>query len=77
MSASPDAQLRIEKALRHIQEAQARLSCALAELSTLRNIGPEWTRGQKLYDAVRAYWYRVGAAAEKRGFITTDSEPAP
>ncbi len=77
MSASPAAQAQIQRALAHIENAQAELGRAQSELSSLRNIGPTWKRCGKLYNSVHAYWYRVQNLANKRGRITTDSEPSP
>lgn len=77
MSASATAQLRIQNALKHIQNAQAEMDRAMSELSTLRCVGPTWSKGSKLRDAIHSYWYRVRGLPEGRAPITTDSEPSP
>lgn len=75
MSASEAAKERVRRALAHIQNAQAELGRAHSELSTLRGGFAEYRKAGKLYDAVHALWYRVRAIPEKRGTVTTDSEP--
>jgi hypothetical protein len=75
MSASPDAQARIDRALQQIEAAQALLGRACAELSTLCHGASAWQRCSKLYDQVHAFWYRVRSLPDGRHHITTDSEP--
>lgn len=75
MSASVAAQQRIERALRHIQNAQAELDRACAELSTLRRGLRIWRQTCKLSDQVKAQWYRVRDLPDGRSHVTVDSEP--
>lgn len=56
-----EAERRIRKALDHIQEAQAQLGRAAAELSNLEHGSAVWSAIGKLYDRVHAAWYRVEA----------------
>lgn len=58
-----EAMARTLRALAHIQQAQAHLNLACAELSSLTGAIPEWSKAGKLADQVKAFWYRV---SEKR-----------
>ncbi len=64
MSLSPErlkaeAELRIRRALAHIQRAQNELAAACSELSALEYGYPTQKAVSKVYDAVHAVWYRV------------------
>jgi hypothetical protein len=67
-----EAERRVQKALAHIQEAQAQLGRAAAELSNLEHGVVVWRMAGKLYDRVHAFWYRV-EAFRKKGRFALDS----
>lgn len=67
-----EAQLRVQKALDHIQQAQNELGSACAELSALVGGIPVWKATGTLYDRVRALWYRV-ESFRARGRFQLDS----
>lgn len=54
-----EARARIGRALRHIENAQGELSHACAELSALVGAIPHWRTTGKLYDRVKACWYKL------------------
>ena len=53
------AVLRVERALALIENAQSQLGAACAELSALCHGYPLQRATSKLYDKVRAHWWRV------------------
>lgn len=59
-----EVQRRIRRALHQIEEAQGLIGDACAILSSLRYAAPEWRATSKLYDRVKAHWYRVRDALE-------------
>jgi hypothetical protein len=54
-----EAKARIARALVQIEEAQNLLSSACADLSAVVGGIPVWRATSKLYDKVKALWYRV------------------
>lgn len=62
------ARERIRKALVLIEQAQNDLNAARIELSEVTHFAPLWTKAGKLYDDIKAFWYRVDAARSKGGF---------
>lgn len=60
-----EVELRVAKALRHIENAQTELGHATALLSNFLRGAPEWKRAGKLYDLVHAFWYRVRDKASR------------
>lgn len=73
------ARLRIERALAHLQEAQAQVGRALEQLSPIIGALPAYSKGHKLYDQVRAYWYKVSELRQepKAGKLGLDRPPLP
>jgi hypothetical protein len=67
-----EAERRVRKALDHIQNAQAELGRACAELSNIERGVVVWRVVGKLYDRVHAAWYRV-EEFRKQGRFTLDS----
>lgn len=61
------ARERVLRAMQKIEQAQALLGEACAELSGCLWMAPEWTAVGKMYDRVHALWYRV-----KRGLDSKD-----
>jgi hypothetical protein len=66
-----EAERRVRKALDHVQNAQAELDRACAELSNLERGVVVWRLIGKLYDRVHAAWYRV-EEFRKQGRFTLD-----
>jgi hypothetical protein len=56
-----EAELRVRRALDHIQTAQQHLGRAAAELSNLEGGAIVWRAAGKLYDRIHSFWYRVEA----------------
>jgi hypothetical protein len=54
-----EALLRVLKALELIETAQNNLSGACAQLSALQGACAQWRATSKLYDRVKAHWYRL------------------
>lgn len=70
-----EARRRVERALRKIEEAQGLIGDACGILSSLQYAAPEWRATSKLYDRVRAHWYRVRNGlqlAKKSGKVRLD-----
>lgn len=58
---------RVKAALDHIQTAQLELSHAQADLSAVRGYVDDWRRLGKLYERIRAEWYRLNTKMERPG----------
>lgn len=54
-----EAESRIRHALDLIESAQGKLGEACAELSAVSGGVPVWSATSKLYDKVKAHWYRL------------------
>jgi len=54
-----ETEARIRRALVLIEDAQGQLGAACAELSSIAGGSPIWGTTSKLYDKVKAHWYRV------------------
>lgn len=54
-----EARARIDRALRHIENAQGELSHACAELSAIVGAIPHWRTTGRLYDRVKTCWYKL------------------
>jgi len=54
-----EAGARIRRALVLIEDAQGKLGEACAELSSIAGGTSSWNATSKLYDKVKAHWYRV------------------
>jgi hypothetical protein len=54
-----EAELRVRRALAHIQQAQNALGSACSELSALEHGYPTQQAVSKVYDRVHELWYRV------------------
>ena len=54
-----EARARIDRALRHVENAQGELSHACAELSALVGAIPHWRAASKLHYRVKAFWYKL------------------
>lgn len=80
---APDANAvaleRVRRALAHLQEAQNLVGRAMQELSPITGGAlPVWQKGHRLYDQVRAYWYKVNSLREdprKAAKLGLDREP--
>lgn len=53
------ARLRVQSAMRHIENAQNELAAACADLSAITGGVPIWNACHKMTDKVHAFWYRV------------------
>jgi hypothetical protein len=71
-----EAQLRVRRALDHIQRAQEEIGRASAELSSLIGGIPVWKAAGKLYDQVHRFWYRVEAFRQAGRFTLDDVSSA-
>jgi hypothetical protein len=58
------AEARVRAALEHLQQAQVEVERARQQLAAVVGVLPEYDRLGKLYERVRAEWYRLAA---KRG----------
>lgn len=74
-----EAKRRVQLALRQIEAAQNMLGEACSTLSALCYANPEQQATSKLYDRVKAHWYKVqGALQHKKAHqIQLDSMNAP
>ena len=59
MTSTELAKLKVQKALNLIQNAQALLGEASAELSGIIGAASKWQQVGKEYDRVHALWYKV------------------
>jgi hypothetical protein len=64
-----EAQRQLESALARIQAAQSEIGRAQAYVSNLNWVAPEYARLGKLYERIKAKWYRL---AEKRHSTRVD-----
>lgn len=62
------AELRIRRALNHIQNAQTQLGYASAELSGVIGVLRDWKRLGKLYDQIHKEWYKLEARRQRGNF---------
>lgn len=67
------AELRVARALEHVQRAQDEMDLALAQLSSIRGALPMGERGRKVREAIRSFWYRLDGANRRRWEL--DHEP--
>ena len=67
-----EAEARIRRALELIESAQGQLGEACAELSAVVGGSAMWSATSKLYDKVKAHWYRV-EEFRRRGKFKLDS----
>jgi hypothetical protein len=65
---------RIDRALDSVQKAQTHLGRALEELSPIIGALPEYEAGQKVWDDVHSYWYRVRALLDRIEELKLDHE---
>lgn len=71
------AERRIKAALYHIEEAQNHMARASAALSSIV-VGPEAAAPMRLYQTIKALWYKLEAKAEKlrrAGKLRLDRDP--
>lgn len=54
-----EAQIKIQEAMRLIEQAQQTLDKAAQQLCPVRGLGSEWTKCVRLYEEIRKLWYRV------------------
>jgi len=72
------AELRLEDALAHIEQAQGLIDRAGAELCSVRGMVKEWRQLGALYDKVKASWYAVSQRARRlraEGRLLLDRDP--
>jgi hypothetical protein len=70
------AELRVARALEHVQRAQDEMDMALAQLSSIRGAAPMGERGRKAREAIRSFWYRLDGANRRKWELDREPEAA-
>jgi hypothetical protein len=74
---TPAAMMKVDEALRAIQEAQNRMGTAAQHLSSLRFGAPKYKKALKLYEKIHAFWYELERFASVPQSLSHDREPEP
>ncbi len=73
---TPEEAAKVRNCLAILQQAQGMINSAAQELCSVRGFADEWSASNKVYDAIKAYWYKVNSRRQriKDGEIKIEDE---